>query len=59
MNLLEVRLNIINKKAEAVQAFINTNSEQATEYRHRQGIIQGIDICLGLIDVALKEDDDA
>ena len=59
MNLFDVRLNIMNKRAETVQAFLNVNSEHANEYRHKQGIIHGMDICLGLIDVALKEDDDA
>ena len=59
MNLFEIKLTVINKRAEAVNALLNINSDSAAEYRKQQGIIQGIDICLGIITQGLKEEDDA
>ncbi len=59
MNLFEIKLNIEKKRQEAVNGFLNINSADAAEYRHKQGIIHGMDICLGLIAQALKDENDA
>lgn len=56
---LEVKSKLVAMRTDAINRLVNLNGTDLSEYRHQQGIIQGFNLALGVVEQDMKEQDNA